>query len=606
MAELPVAAAAPARRVAAREDPMISAMFGLMDDHVPQNNHNNNHSNAEAEGAQGARRRQGEVDMEFDFGPQPHPHLHAVDQGDANDEDVQYFHRRDQHQLQLHQHQLHHPQQPHEGRAEYRRRERRIRHDFMRRRRGREEEEDEEEREGHGIGIRILFDRRGPAERERDRERGIHFPGERRDDANVNANARHRVVVLEMGLPDPGPVFPFESEYRNKRRRAIDNVRNREFHLELTGKAWSAGDPESTRAQQIELLAALVTNKNLQSVQLGYDFFSNLSDEQDQARVFHRIASLPALSRLSVKGSAVAPGIIHTPLLLSALTTTQNRLEALTVWNIVLSNESELDQLVELLKPPCGRSLARLSLKLVVSTTTSTNAASNNGNPNMNDSGPSCSKLGFLDPVLRALAPLSNDDDDEIGYYRQPPFFTLTGYQRSSMHGPPLITVAALRAYLAAGVLFHGKENRSLTLEGLGLDDDHCQAIAEHFAVHKDDGTSDRMLRNLWLRNNPAIGKEGYAALMGLLNRHHATLYTIRVDDKSWEAQFDFVMNMNTEYGRGQFLEDGVFTSKAKWVDWLEWLDMNTSAPPKDSQEESRTVNFLFYSLLENPGFLSS
>jgi hypothetical protein len=101
-------------------------------------------------------------------------------------------------------------------------------------------------------------------------------------------------VVLEMGLPDPGPTFPFESEYRNKRSRAIDNVHNREFHLELTGKAWSAGDPEATRSQQTELLAALVTNKAIQSVQLGYDFFlfSNLSEEQDQARVFHRIANL--------------------------------------------------------------------------------------------------------------------------------------------------------------------------------------------------------------------------------------------------------------------------------------------------------------------------
>jgi hypothetical protein len=172
------------------------------------------------------------------------------------------------------------------------------------------------------------------------------------------------------------------------------------------------------------------------------------------------------------------------------------------------------------------------------------------------------------------------------------------------MHGPPLVTVTALRSYLAAGVLFHGEENRSLTLEGLGLGDDHCKAIVERFALRKYEGTSDRMLRNLWLRNNPAIGKEGYAALMSLLNRRHATLYTIRVDDKCWQAKFHFVMRMNTEYGRGQFLEDGVFTSRAKWMDWLEWLDM--MAPPEDVQEECRNVNFLYYSLLENPGFLSS
>jgi hypothetical protein len=289
------------------------------------------------------------------------------------------------------------------------------------------------------------------------------------------------------------------------------------------------------------------------------------------------------------------------------LTTTQNNLEALTVWNIVLSNETELDQLVEALRPPSGAPLARLSLKLVVSLNSATTTTAANANNNINNGAGPGGRLGFLDPILRALAPpLSGGDGDDAGCYRQPPFFTLTGYDTTSMHGPPLVTVAALHAYLAAGVMFHGTENRSLTLEGLGLDDDHCQAIAEHFAVHNEHygASGDRMLRNLWLRNNPAIGKDGYAALMGLLNRHHATLYTIRVDDKSWEAKFDFVMRMNTEYGRGQFLEDGVFASRSKRVDWLEWLD--AAAPPKNKQEESRNANFLFYSLLEIPGFLSS
>jgi hypothetical protein len=332
-----------------------------------------------------------------------------------------------------------------------------------------------------------------------------------------------------------------------------------------------------------------------------------LSEEDEQARVFHRIANLPALSRLSVKGSANQPGIIHTPVLLRALVETENCLEALTVWNIVLSNETELDQLVEALRPPSGAPLARLSLKLVVSLNSATTTTAANANNNINNGAGPGGRLGFLDPILRALAPpLSGGDGDDAGCYRQPPFFTLTGYDTTSMHGPPLVTVAALHAYLAAGVMFHGTENRSLTLEGLGLDDDHCQAIAEHFAVHNEHygASGDRMLRNLWLRNNPAIGKDGYAALMGLLNRHHATLYTIRVDDKSWEAKFDFVMRMNTEYGRGQFLEDGVFASRSKWVDWLEWLD--AAAPPKNKQEESRNANFLFYSLLEIPGFLSS
>jgi hypothetical protein len=436
---------------------------------------------------------------------------------------------------------------------------------------------------------------------------------------------REAAMVLEFEDVPPGPVFRFESEYYQKRKKAIDFVRTGELHLELTGKAWSEGDPGVTQEHQGHLLTALVSNKKIQSVQVGSDFFFNLTEQQQQTRVFQTIGSLPALSRLAVKGSAANPDLIDTPVLLEALSKTRNNLEALTVWNILLRNESELERLVETLRPPRGGSLARLSLKLIIAVPVNNTTATANANGQ-----DGIKLLGFLDPVLRALAPVDNnpivralaplldgddnDNDNDIGdgqdVYHQPPFFTLTGYDASSTHGPPLITVEALRAYLAAGILFNGKESRSLTLEGLGLGDDHCQAIAEHFALNNDNDdnevaeTSPRMLRNLWLRNNPNIGKEGYATLMGLLNRHHATLYTIRVDDKSWEAKFDFVMRMNTEFGRGQFLEDGIFAHRAKWVDWLEWLE--NMAPPKNREEETRNVNFLFYSLLENPGFLSS
>jgi hypothetical protein len=218
-----------------RSSSRCSSLYLPDDETATEHEHDNEH---EHDVAVDARRRH-EVEMELRFGPQAHAPEHGdEDDGDDNDNDV----REEQRRRQWEERQMmdreedgdrwaHHGRRhAREGQAEYRRRERRERHDFMRRRHGREE--DDEERHDRGGGIRILFDRRGPAERERDRAQGIPFPGEEpRGMRGDDGNARHRVVVLEMGLPDPGPTFPFESEYRNKRRRAIDNVHNREFHL---------------------------------------------------------------------------------------------------------------------------------------------------------------------------------------------------------------------------------------------------------------------------------------------------------------------------------------------------------------------------------------
>lgn len=65
--------------------------------------------------------------------------------------------------------------------------------------------------------------------------------------------------------------------------------------------------------------------------------------------------------------------------------------------------------------------------------------------------------------------------------------------------------------------------------------------------------------------------------------------------DKSWEAKFDFVIYLNTGYGRGQFPHNCVFAGWAKLVDWvdlLKWLD--TTGLPKNKQEEFHNANFLF------------
>jgi hypothetical protein len=61
---------------------------------------------------------------------------------------------------------------------------------------------------------------------------------------------------------------------------------------------------------------------------------------------------------------------------------------------------------------------------------------------------------------------------------------------------------------------------------------------------------------------------------------------------------------MNTEYGRGEFMQDGVFASKAGWVDWLAQL---TNLPwTQDEAEEVLRANALWYTLRNEPCFISN
>jgi hypothetical protein len=81
-------AAAPEAAEAAQEDPMVAAIFALLDDHVPDNDN---------DVAVDARRRH-EVEMELRFGPQAHAPEHGdeFDDDNDNDNDVREEQRRRQ------------------------------------------------------------------------------------------------------------------------------------------------------------------------------------------------------------------------------------------------------------------------------------------------------------------------------------------------------------------------------------------------------------------------------------------------------------------------------------------------------------------------------
>jgi hypothetical protein len=407
-----------------------------------------------------------------------------------------------------------------------------------------------------------------------------HHPAARNNNNNINAPLLAEMAQIAQAERLDIMVRPevvaaearfYERRQTLDRQRLISFLNGGEAHLKLEGSCWSARQQARAARDMDRLLASLRVNQTVQLLQMGPDFLLGIVTFAQQKRVFDAICSMHKLVRLAIKGSPAVPQRIITSVLFQSLQASRNHLEELTIWNVNIPDAAHVEQLVRVLLQR-GGSLERLSFKLAV---------------------PAAAPIGFLDPILRAMARPGS---------RQPPYFRFTGYDAASIHGPPLVTVEALRAYLVANVQFNGQASRSLTLEGLGLNDEHCQAIVEHFAMYN--SNSNRMLHALWLRNNPDIGHEGYAVLLGLLNQHHATLQSVKVDDKSLQATFDFVVRMNTEFRRGQFLRDGVFSCREKWMEWMEYL--REAAPAENERERARNVNFLFYSLLENPGFLSS
>jgi hypothetical protein len=281
----------------------------------------------------------------------------------------------------------------------------------------------------------------------------------------------------------------------------------------------------------------------------------------------------PSLSHFSVLGSQKSPESIHTSALLEPMAESRNHLQIVVMRQVRLKNRFEVEQLASALRARGGK-LQDLALKGLVSNSSE---------------HPS----GFLDPLLEAMLSC-----------HQPLHFLLRGYAHKVPPSalPDLLTLSLLRSYLEAYAHFPRPDGSSMLLQGLGLEDEHCKAIAELF-VAMNNQYPGRALCALAVNGNRAIGEEGYEALLGLLNRNHC-IQKIRVDDLSWQETFDLVAYMNTEYGRGEFMQDGVFASKAGWVDWLAQL---TNLPwTQDEAEEVLRANALWYTLRNEPCFISN
>jgi hypothetical protein len=345
--------------------------------------------------------------------------------------------------------------------------------------------------------------------------------------------------------------------------------RGEDGFLNLQDEAWAWDEPVDLGSMKEKVLAALEVNRTLRCVYVGYRFLRGIN-EGNQRRFFRALEHIPTLKTLRFDGLPGKDGGIRMQVLLESLSRLVTGLHLLLIRGITLSDKSE----VELLADALGARGASLRIIYMVGIFSRSNEK--------------CA--GFLDPILHAVRRLP----------QQPPEFLLTGNQSQEKgKGPSLITVQALRLFLQSAVDFTGGGSRRLHLNSLGFSDEHCKVLAELLVKHY--GASERALGQLALRGNPAIGNEGFEAILGLLNRER-WLGRVTVDDKSWQAKFNLVAEMNTK-GRGKFLQSGVFDSKIEWVAWLDRL----AALDVENGEtgDARRLNFLWYTLIEKPEFIS-
>jgi hypothetical protein len=366
----------------------------------------------------------------------------------------------------------------------------------------------------------------------------------------------------------------------------VNNLVGRVRELDLRQEAWSEGDPTTRSAYINALLSRLEENQTFTHVLVGFHFLLNallsrleenqtfthvlvgfhfllFAREDEQRRLYRALENIQTLGDLSLSGPL---GLNSLTTLLESLPRLVRGLRQLEMFHIALSDQSE----VELLAAAVGPDGESLEIVLFAELVSSDNENS----------------MGFLDPILNAMSQR----------HHQPALFSLGGYDRP-VNGPSLVTVEALRLFLQSAVYL---DESVLSLPFLGLEDDHCKVVAESLVQR--DISSDGALGALDLTENPAIGREGYEHILWLLNRAH-WLGKVTVDDKSWQAKFNLVAEMNTKHGRGEFLQSGIFDSKIEWVEWLARLAALDESEETDDPKD--TLNFLWHTLIEKPEFIS-
>jgi hypothetical protein len=337
--------------------------------------------------------------------------------------------------------------------------------------------------------------------------------------------------------------------------------------LELSSSIWLSSVTMKPFQPDLEnLIVALQSNRSLRRIDICGGFLAAI-EESDQGRIFRSLGSLLSLQRMSLNGGAVSHTAIHMRVLADALSETSNGLKSLYISDFKMSSRSEVELLASGLKSRV-ESLKTLWLVDIVLD--------------------AVDRTGFLDPILLALAPVPGEPCGQLSYLR-------LSCVEAALNGASVVTPEALGAFFADEPV-EMPRSIYLCLHNLGLNDTHCEVMAQ---VLLREYTLTRSI-SLDLTGNPSIGQTGYEVLLGLLNRRFK-IYGVVVDDQNWKSTFDLVIFMNHKCHRDRFLENGVFPSKAAWMEFLEVLSVERY---RSDEDETQKLNAIWYTLREDPDLI--
>jgi hypothetical protein len=336
--------------------------------------------------------------------------------------------------------------------------------------------------------------------------------------------------------------------------------------LDLSDKLWATSAAMESFPHDLEnIIVALQLNRSLETISISGEILAAI-EESDKSRLYCSLANLPTLQRMAVYRGAESYTAIHTRALADALSETSNGLKSLVLSGFKISSQSEVEQLARGLKARVG-TLTSLTLEDI--------------EVDVQD------RTGFLDPILLALAFEPDETRGQLSYFK------LSCVEAAS-NRTSVVSPEALGAFFVEEPL--GMLRGNFFLNNLGLNDNHCKVMAQEL-VRVD--VFLRPIKMLGLTGNPSIGQLGYEALLGLLNRRF-DIGAVVVNDQSWESTFNLVILMNVRYRRGHFLENGVFASKAMWVDFLAEL----ASFRHFGWSEAQKLNAIWYTLREDPDLI--
>jgi hypothetical protein len=333
--------------------------------------------------------------------------------------------------------------------------------------------------------------------------------------------------------------------------------------LDLSDELWASSVTMEPFQPDLEnIIVALQSNRNLKTIRISNDVLAAIG-ENNQGRLFRSMGKLTTLRHMTVNRGAGSPTAIHTQVLADALSETSNGLTVLKLSRFKIGSRSEVEQLARGLKARVG-SLNTLWLDDIVL--------------DVED------KSGYLDPILLALAHVPGEPRRQLSYFR-------LSCVEAAPSGVSVVSPAAFGAFFVERRMRHYYHY----LNSLGLNVNHCEAMVHELAR---DAASLSPISVIGLTGNPSIGQHGNEALLGLLNRRFDILVVV-VDDQSWSATFELVTFMNIDFHRGRFLKNGVFPSKAMWVNFLAGL-----ASTDRYDYEAKRLNAIWYTLREDPDLI--